>query len=123
MQKLTVNGIQIAFERQGAGAPLVLIHGFPLDHSSWDALLPHLDGFDVITPDLRGFGESAIVDGAYNIADMAGDVLSLLYALKIERAALVVHSMGGYVALAAARKSPARIAGLGLVSTQALADT
>ncbi len=123
MQKLTVNGIQIAFERQGSGTPLVLIHGFPLDHSSWDALLPHLDGFDVITPDLRGFGESAIMDGAYTIDDMADDVIALLDALKVEKAAFVGHSMGGYVALAIARKHLDRISGLGLVSTQALPDS
>ncbi len=126
MQKLTVNGIQMAFERWGGAGdsvPLVLLHGFPLSHGVWNKMMEHMDGLDVITPDLRGFGESAIVDGAYRIADMADDVLALLDALKIERAALVGHSMGGYVALAAARKSPARIAGLGLVSTQALADT
>ena len=126
MQKLTVNGIQMAFERWGGAGestPLVLLHGFPLSHGVWNKMMEHMDGLDVITPDLRGFGESAVVDGAYSIADMADDVLALLDALKIEQAALVGHSMGGYVALAAARKSPARIAGLGLVSTQALADT
>jgi pimeloyl-ACP methyl ester carboxylesterase len=100
----------------------VLIHGFPLDHSMWDGLLPLLSGIDVIAPDLRGFGASAIMDGAYTITDMADDVIALLDALKIEKAALVGHSMGGYVALAAARKFPERIAGLGLVATQALAD-
>jgi len=122
MHELTVNGVQIAFERTGAGAPLVLIHGFPLDHNMWDALLPHLEGADVLLPDLRGFGGSAIVDGTYTIADMAQDVIALLDALKIEKAAIVGHSMGGYVALEIARKVPGRVAGLGLVSTQALPD-
>jgi pimeloyl-ACP methyl ester carboxylesterase len=122
MQKLTVNGVQIAFERSGSGAPLVLIHGFPLDHSTWEALLPHLEGADVILPDLRGFGESAVVDGAYTMADMADDVIALLDALKIEKAAFVGHSMGGYVALEIARKHSRRVSGLGLVSTQALPD-
>ena len=126
MQTLTVNGTQIAFERTGTGpstgAGLVLIHGFPLDHSTWDALLPYLDGVDVLMPDLRGFGESAVVDGAYSIEDMANDVIALLDALHIGKAAFVGHSMGGYVALAIARKHKERVAGLGLVSTQALAD-
>ena len=125
MHELTVNGVQIAFERQQGTStpPLVLIHGFPLDHSSWDALLPHLEGADVLLPDLRGCGGSAVVDGAYTIADMAEDVIALLDALKIEKAAIVGHSMGGYVALEIARKVPERVSGLGLVSTQALPDT
>ena len=131
MQILTVNGIQMAFERSGSpstgsgapGTPLVLIHGFPLNHVPWKALLPHLGGADVILPDLRGFGESAVVDGAYGISDMADDVIALLDALMIEKAAFVGHSMGGYIALAIARKHRERVAGLGLVSTQALADT
>ncbi len=124
MQQLTVNGIQMAFERSGnGGVPLVLIHGFPLNHTTWMALLPHLNGADVILPDLRGFGESAVVDGAYSITDMADDVIALLDALLIEKAAFVGHSMGGYIALAIARKHKERVAGLGLVSTQALADT
>jgi len=122
MQKLTANGTQIAFERSGSGTPIVLMHGFPLDHSMWDGLLPQLQDADVIAPDLRGFGESAVVDGAYSIEDMADDVIGLLDALKIEKAALVGHSMGGYIALAAARKYAGRIASLGLVATQALAD-
>lgn len=122
MQQLTVNGIQMAFERSGSGTPLVLIHGFPFDHSAWDALLPHLDGVDVIRPDLRGFGESAVVDGAYNIEDMATDVVGLLDALNIQKAVFVGHSMGGYVALAIARKYTAMVSGLGLVATQALPD-
>lgn len=122
MEQLTVNGVQIAFERYGNGTPLLLIHGFPLDHSTWEALLPHLEGADVILPDLRGFGESAVVDGAYSMDDMADDLIGLLDALKIEKAAVAGHSMGGYVALALARKAPGRISGLGLVSTQALPD-
>lgn len=123
MQELTVNGTQIAFERTGAGTPLVLIHGFPLDHSMWDGLTPHLDGADVICPDLRGFGESAVVDGAYSLEDMADDLVALLDALHIDKAAFVGHSMGGYIALALARKYPQRVTGLGLVGTQALPDT
>ena len=126
MQQLTVNGIQMAFERSGSlstGSGFVLIHGFPLNHTPWMALLPHLGGADVIMPDLRGFGESAVVDGTYGIGDMADDVIALLDALLIEKATFVGHSMGGYIALAIARKHKERVAGLGLVSTQALADT
>jgi 3-oxoadipate enol-lactonase len=125
MQSQMINGIQIAYKRHGrpsTGSGLVLIHGFPLDHSSWDALVPHLGQADVIMPDLRGFGQSGAPEGAYTIADMAADIAGLLDALNIEKAAIAGHSMGGYVALAFARAYPQRLAGLGLISTQALPD-
>ena len=123
MEKATINGIELAYTRQGNGTPLVLIHGYPLDHSIWDNVSPLLVGtFKLILPDLRGFGESASVGGSYSMADLAADLAGLLDHLGFEQVALAGHSMGGYVALAFARAYPARVRGLGLVSSQALAD-
>lgn len=123
MEKINVNGIQLAYERRGGGTPLVLLHGFPLDHHLWEEVAPLVeDEFDVILPDLRGFGDSTIVDSPYGMDDYASDIASLLDHLNIQRAAIVGHSMGGYVALAFARRYPERLSGLGLVSTQVLAD-
>ena len=125
MEKVSVNGIQLAYDRRGTrgGAPLVLLHGFPLDHHLWDEVVPLLeDTFDVILPDLRGFGDSTTVDSFYSMDDYASDIASLLDQLGIQKAAIVGHSMGGYVALAFARLYPARVSGLGLVSSQVLAD-
>lgn len=124
MLKVTVNGIQIAYNRRGQGAPLVLIHGYPLDHTIWDEVGSLLeDDFDIITPDLRGFGQSDVVEKQYTVSDMAKDIEGLLDNLEIENASIVGHSMGGYVALAFARAFPERVTGLGLVASQALADT
>ena len=123
MQKVNVNGIQLAYERRGKGTPLVLLHGFPLDHHLWDAVLPLLeDTFDLILPDLRGFGESSTVDSFYAMEDYASDIAGLLDGLGIRKAAIAGHSMGGYVALAFARLFPERVRGLALVSSQVLAD-
>ncbi len=125
MKNVQINNINLAYERRGkAGTPLILIHGYPLDHSIWDevALLLEND-FDVIIPDLRGFGKSSAVDTPYRMSDFADDIASLLDHLNIEKAMLAGHSMGGYVALAFARKYPNRINGLALVSSQALADS
>src|SRR5947207_2606757 len=128
MQKQKINDINIAYERREIGIPLVLVHGFPLDHTTWDALVPHIEGqADIILPDLRGMGQSDLEhsgapQGAYTVADMAADIAGLLDALQIEKAVIVGHSMGGYVAMAFARAYPQRLAGLGLISTQALAD-
>ncbi len=123
MENVTVNGVQLAYERRGRGTPLVLLHGFPLDHHLWDEVVPYLeDSFDVILPDLRGFGGSTTVDTPYGMDDYAADIAGLLDQLGIPRAAVVGHSMGGYVALAFARLYPERVSGLGLVSSQVLAD-
>ena len=123
MDAIDVNGIHLAYERRGKGTPMVLLHGFPLDHHLWDDIAPLLeDNFDLILPDLRGFGESTTVDSFYAMEDFASDVAGLLDYLGIPKAALVGHSMGGYIALAFARLYPERVSGLGLVASQAAAD-
>lgn len=123
METITVNGIRLAYERRGTGSPLVLLHGYPLDHHLWDDVAPLLvDKFDLILPDLRGFGESSTVDSFYSMEDIASDIAALLDHLEIQKTAIVGHSMGGYVALAFARLYPERVSGLGLVSSQVLAD-
>jgi 3-oxoadipate enol-lactonase len=124
MNTVVVNGINLAYARHGKGTPLVLIHGYPLDHTSWDEVASLLEKeFDVILPDLRGFGQSTTVDTPYTISVMADDLAGLLDHLGIEKVALAGHSMGGYVALAFAKKYPQRVSGLGLVSSQAVADS
>lgn len=123
MERVTVNGMEIAYVRKGTGTHLILIHGYPLDHSIWEQVIPLLDeSFDVIAPDLRGFGESRSTDQEYGMDAYAGDLAGLMDALDIQQAVLAGHSMGGYVALAFARIYPARIRGLALVSSQGPAD-
>ena len=64
----------------------------------------------IIVPDLRGFGRSVELPPAQSIDDYADDVVALLDELRIERATVVGLSMGGYVALALARRAPHRLA-------------
>jgi 3-oxoadipate enol-lactonase len=109
--------------RAGSGQPLVLLHGFPLDNTTWKPLLPYLTAhFDVILPDLAGLGHSPLPKPDYLLTDMAAALADLLRGLGLSRACLAGHSMGGYVALAFARQSPEMLLGLGLISTQALPD-
>lgn len=123
MLKATVNSVELAYERHGHGLPMLLIHGHPLDHAIWDAVVPRLENeFDLIVPDLRGFGLSETVQSAYMLTDMAADLAALLDFLGIPQAVLVGHSMGGYIALAFARATPRRVLGLGLVASQVFAD-
>lgn len=123
MEKVNVNGIELAYTRRGKGTPLVLLHGFPLDHHLWDRTADQLEGtFDLILPDLRGFGGSTTVDTPYTMDDYASDIAGLLDQLGVGKAAIAGHSMGGYVTLAFARLFPNRVSGLGLISSQVLAD-
>jgi len=131
MKNIRVNDFLLAYERHGRGAPLVLIHGYPLDHSIWDEVTPLLSSdpsagsgqaFDLILPDLRGFGGSVSPAPAWTMGDLAADIASLLDHLGIESAFLAGHSMGGYVALAFAQAYPSRVRGLALVASQTAAD-
>ncbi len=116
--------IRLYFEEAGQGTPMILLHGFPLDHTIWQPLVAPLEGHArLIMPDLRGFGQSPAPEGVYTMREMADDVLALMERLEIEHAILVGHSMGGYVSLAFAHAYPHRVAGLGFVSTHAAPDT
>ncbi|MBK9778890.1 MAG: alpha/beta hydrolase [Anaerolineales bacterium] len=124
MNKITINGAQLAYIRRGKGTPLVLIHGYPLDHSIWEDVVPLLQkDFDLIVPDVRGFGGSTVIEASYSMTDIANDLAALLDGLGVEKAALAGHSMGGYVALAFAKAFPNRVHGLALVSSQAAGDS
>ena len=110
-------------EDHGEGVPLVLLHGFPLSMAMWDPIRTGLtETARVITPDLRGFGESDKPVGDYSMASFADDVLRLIDALGLEKIVLGGHSMGGYVALRFAAAHAERLAGLVLVDSRAEAD-
>lgn len=64
MNTLRVNGIELATVDRGAGPPVVLLHGFPLDHTMWNAQVEALSKrHRVLAPGLRGFGRSGASDG------------------------------------------------------------
>lgn len=101
------NGTTLHYVRGGSGPVLVLLHGFPQSWFEWHKLLPRLAGrFTVIAVDLRGVGGSAAPTDGYAAADLAEDVHQLLVGLGIQRAHLVGHDIGGWVAYAYARQHP-----------------
>ena len=107
-----------------AGSPVVLLAGFPLTREIWNATARGLAAAHrVVMPDLRGTGASNVPPGPYLMETLAGDVAAVLDALGIERATLVGHSLGGYVALAFARMYAERVASLALVCSRLAADT
>jgi pimeloyl-ACP methyl ester carboxylesterase len=119
-----LDNIQIAYDDKGSGSPVVLIHGFPFNRSLWNEQTAALsESHRVITPDLRGFGESESSSGTVTMSRMAEDIARLMDALEIENATLGGLSMGGYVVLAFYKLFPTRVRGLVLADTRPQADT
>ena len=89
--------IEIYYEDHGSGDPVVLIHGYPLNGSSWEKQLPVLlaAGHRVITYDRRGFGKSSQPTSGYDYDTFAEDLHKLVTHLKLRRFSLVGFSMGG----------------------------
>lgn len=109
---------------EGSGIPVVLLHGYPFDHTIWKEVSRELSNqAHVILPDLRGHGRSPKPAQGYTIADMASDVKSLLDEIQVSSAVLIGHSMGGYVALSFAHQYPEKLLGLGLVASHGYADS
>jgi YbgC/YbaW family acyl-CoA thioester hydrolase len=122
VNRLTVNGVSLAVEREGEGPAILFVHGYPLDRTIWAHQLAHLDGWQRIAPDLRGFGLSDAPDLGYSLPTYADDLAALLDALHVDEVVLCGLSMGGYVAFEFLRRYRERVRGLVLMDTRADAD-
>lgn len=118
MPKIKVNGIDLYYESHGEGVPLVLVAGLGYPLWEWHRMVPLLaERFCVVTFDNRGVGQTDAPAGPYTASLLAADVAGLLDALEIERAVLMGHSMGGFIAQAFALEYPGRLSKLVLCST------
>lgn len=124
MNKIEVNGVQVAYRDEGAGEAVVFLHAFPLNQTMWDEQVAALSrNYRVITCDWRGFGASDVGDAGATMDIFADDLAALLNELQIERATICGLSMGGYAAFAFYRKYANRVKALLLADTRATADT
>ena len=109
-----VDGFALAYDRAGAGSPVVLLHGWPGDRTDHRLVVPLLaDAADVVVPDLRGFGGSdrhpvPPADG-YSAAAQARSVLGLLDELGLDRVVLAGYDIGSRIAQTVARQAPGRV--------------
>ncbi|MBU6213739.1 MAG: alpha/beta fold hydrolase [Actinomycetales bacterium] len=105
-------------------ADIVLIHGFPLDASMWEAQVAALQaaGHRVLTPEVGGLGASTIPAGTPDVQALAEQVVAAMDSAGFGRAVIGGLSMGGYVAMAMLRVAPERVAGLVFMDTKAAAD-
>jgi pimeloyl-ACP methyl ester carboxylesterase len=114
---------QLAYRRFGEGPALMLLHGFPASGKLWDGLVAALSKeHTLLIPDIPGAGNSRLEGEEVTIEELATIVPAILDHESIDTCVLAGHSMGGYIALAAASDYQHRIAGLALVHSTALAD-
>lgn len=103
------------------GELIVLLHGFPENRSSWDAVIPHLTaaGYRVLAPDQRGYSPGARPKGrrAYTLDKLAGDVVALADRAGVEKFHVVGHDWGGGVAWALATMHPDRLRSMTSLAT------
>jgi pimeloyl-ACP methyl ester carboxylesterase len=125
MPQVKVHEIDLHYVERGRGTPLLLVHGFPLDHTMWQGQIDGLsDKFRLIAPDLRGFGQSGVTPGLATMQLMADDLATLLARLEISQPVVLCGlSMGGYVAWQFALRHRERLTRLILCDTRAVADT
>ncbi|MGQ0839710.1 alpha/beta hydrolase [Actinokineospora sp.] len=96
------------------GLPVLAIHGITASHLAWAEVAARHDG-PIVAPDLRGRGGSSELPGPYGMVAHAEDCVAVLDALGIERATVVGHSMGGFVASVLTQRHPDRVHRLVLV--------
>lgn len=113
-----------ALHDTGDGAPLLMLHAFPLDASQWDHQVAALSGrFRCLRPDYWGCGSSPSPQGEPSLDSFAGAVLQSLDERGVDRFHLAGSSMGGYVAFAVMRQAAERVLSLVLASTRAASDS
>lgn len=129
MKTARLSKTDLAHVDEGRGTPVLLVHGFPLDHTMWDAQIAALSAQSrVIAPDLRGFGRTPPAPGdaerGISMEGFADDLVELLDALAIREPVVFVGlSMGGYIGWQFACKHGGKLRALVACDTRAIADT
>jgi pimeloyl-ACP methyl ester carboxylesterase len=118
MPHYSSKGLELYFEQQGDGTPLILLHGFGQHGGSWAPLVPaYARNFSVVVPDMRGCGRSQIVEPGFSSVDLADDVVALMDHIGAERAHVAGWSLGGTVAIELALGHADRLVSLSLHSS------
>jgi pimeloyl-ACP methyl ester carboxylesterase len=115
---------KLAYDDHGEGPAVLLVHGFPLCRRMWRPQIQPLvaAGYRVITPDLRGYGESPPERFPIRMEQYADDLIALLDDLNVERSVIGGFSMGGYILMSLLERFPERIRAALFLMTRAAAD-
>lgn len=124
METLLYKNTQISYSDTGKGTAVVLLHGFLENKTMWDTYVSELSKKNrIITIDLLGHGETESLGYVQTMEENADVVHDVLSKLRIRKAILVGHSMGGYVALAFAELYPEKMKGLVLLNSTSKEDS
>ncbi|WP_281238549.1 alpha/beta fold hydrolase [Flavobacterium praedii] len=124
METLLYKNTQISYSDSGKGTTVVLLHGFLENKTMWDAYVTELSKRNrIITIDLLGHGKTESLGYIQTMEENADVVHEVLSKLRIRKAILVGHSMGGYVALAFAELYPENMKGLVLLNSTSKEDS
>ena len=116
---IDVRGCNVHVRRGGKGEALLFLHGAQGSAGDEPGLQALTESFDVIAPDLPGFGRSELCDAVDDVGDLAYFTLDLLNALKLDRVHVVGQCIGGWLAVEMAIRSTERIQSLVLVTALA----
>jgi 3-oxoadipate enol-lactonase len=122
----SINGLKQYYTDRGntEGIPIVFIHGFPFDHSMWEAQVNALPAkFRPVTYDIRGHGLSESGSCHYSLEFFADDLFALIEHLNLDKPIICGLSMGGYITLRAFERKPDAFRALILCDTRSEADT
>lgn len=124
LKSIAYKNIDVSFSENGVGQAIVLLHGFLENKNMWNELIPHLSKRNrVIAIDLLGHGNTGCIGYVHTMEDQAEMVHFLLTKLRIRKAVIIGHSMGGYVALAFAELFPDFMKGIVLLNSTSKADS
>ena len=120
---LLVDDAALAVDVRGAGPPLLLVHGFPFDHTMWKHQLAGLTRWRRIAPDLRGAGASSAPASGYSMRRYADDLATVLDGVGVEQAVVCGLSLGGYILFELLRRHPDRVRAAIFCDTKAEPDS
>jgi 3-oxoadipate enol-lactonase len=124
MERLRSDDAEIVYEIKGNGPPALLLHPFPCHHEFWNPIAPALNSrYRMITPDLRGHGDSEVGEGPALMEKHARDIARVLEAVGASKAAFIVCSIGGYILFEFWRRFRERVNALVLCNTRPQPDT
>ena len=124
MKTLQHKNTKISYFDSGSGNAIILLHGYLENSTMWDFYIPEMAKTNrVIAIDLLGHGQSDCLGYIHTMDNQAEMVFAVLEHLRIDKATIIGHSMGGYVALAFAEKNPENLISLVLMNSTSFEDS